>query len=101
MAVYIGDFLLEKMQNMIVWLRDGGYEGPLMTHLLSPLTATAISQELAQRAQVLIDEDWSVVPELPGDLQAVAAWVKQTPHMHEKFWRYLRLFSDTVSKKHE
>ena len=44
------------------------------------------------------DFDALIAPmDLPAGMLAIVVFVRNRPELHDKFWRYLALFSDTVA----
>lgn len=100
----IGDFLVEKMQNMHKWLQVDceGYSS-LTTTLetnITPTKATCFAEVLLKYKVIVYQRDWYNllrVKEIPTDLVAVLELVRQRVDLHDKFWRYLELFVESVS----
>lgn len=89
----IGSFLRDKMLNMHQWLGDHGLV--VSSDGLSDLTATLIAQELAAYTEAIAARDFEG---LTGEKRVVeiVVFVRDRPELHDKFWRYLELFSNTV-----
>lgn len=92
----VGEFLVEKLTNMRRWLHDEGLVDP--RPLPSAIELTVLAQELnAKYAAVIRARDFNCLPDAPEDLKNAVRFVRERVHLHDKFWRYLELFSDTVS----
>lgn len=90
---------------MDVWLRGNGAESQQLPQV-SDLALVTFAQELHNRfANVLALRDFELLlndkENLPAELVSVIDFVHGRPQLHDKFWRYLQLFSDTVSSSHE
>lgn len=97
----VATFLKEKVDNMINWLRNEGAE--LTVPSTTGIAVTALAQALHdQYAEVikerLFDELMADKENLPLEILKAVQFVHDRPPLHDKFWRYLTLFSDTVSK---
>ena len=95
----VGQFLVEKAHNMRTWLATEGLEiEPLGAEL--PVVAVAAAQELRSKAQAAIDErDFEALvahDSMPETIHQVVAFVQCREDLHDKFWRYLALFSECV-----
>ena len=99
----VGAFLTEKGANMSFWLKQNGCPVDLDIAKMHQLQVTALAQILHERhAQSIADKDFAGLlvdkENVPPQLLMTVAWVANRPELHDKFWRYLTLFSDTVSK---
>lgn len=97
----VASFLREKVGNMEVWLRGNGAEARHLPQV-SDLALVTFAQELHNKfANVLEKRDFDLLlsdkENLPPELMAIVDFVQSKPALHDKFWRYLQLFSDTVS----
>tara|TARA_Y100000385_G_C12590809_1_gene424617 strand:- start:144 stop:467 length:324 start_codon:yes stop_codon:yes gene_type:complete len=100
--VTVASFLREKAGNMVAWLGENGYEGGLKMPQLTDLALVAMCQTLHSKYRTAIEQRdfawlWSNKENAPHDLMRVVAFVEANDVLHDKFWRYLKLFSDTVS----
>ncbi len=99
-TVTIGSFLREKAQNMANWLREEGIE-----HTLGPLQelqAVALAQALHEHCSEAIKKRCFAKlcddkENVPLEVLQIVLLVWKREDLHDKFWRYLKLFSDTVS----
>ena len=97
----VGAFLISKLQNMERWLKEN--DCPVDMHAAAmPVTqVVAFAQELrATHGDAVKDRSFDAILEdttLPGEILMTLAFVKNRPELHDKFWRYMALFSDTVS----
>tara|TARA_Y100001972_G_scaffold127729_1_gene185545 strand:+ start:437 stop:751 length:315 start_codon:yes stop_codon:yes gene_type:complete len=99
-TVTIGSFLREKAQNMAKWLREEGIE-----HTLGPLQelqAVALAQALREHYNDAIEQRCfgklcDDKENIPPEVLQIVLLVWKREDLHDKFWRYLKLFSDTVS----
>ena len=105
----IGAFLCEKVANMSKWLQSEGIEA---THLLATVhdvQAVALAQILHEhyseaiktRSFAALCMETSNGDKVPCNVLRVVQEVQEAPALHDKFWRYLTLFSDTVSRTDE
>ena len=96
----VAEFLRVKFNNMKMWLQA---EGLGAQHAeLHDLQIVALAQilhddyaeaiESRSFAQLLEDKE-----NLPRDVLTIVQHVEEHPLLHDKFWRYLKLFSDTVN----
>ena len=89
----VGGFLAEKMLNMRNWLVGEGY--PLDALYVSETQATMFAQHLAKLD--VESKQFDIFSEQDDErIMPLVLWIEQRPHLHNKFWRYLTLFSDTV-----
>ena len=102
MSQTIGSFLSEKAYNMSAWLRSEGLATTGLTDL-QEVQMVALAQMLRDQFADAI-ETRSFEPffadkeNMPLDVLKVVEHVQKHTHMHDKFWRYLKLFSDTVGE---
>ena len=105
MSHTVASFLREKYTNMAMWLESEGfprYRNPNGRILpdLPDIALTAFAQTLHDDyADAIEKRDFSIINnrEIPPEIKSAVEFVKETPSLHDKFWRYLKLFSDTVS----
>jgi hypothetical protein len=101
----IGDFLVGKVQNMHRWLSESceNYNEGLYAQklaLITPQTATLMGEILLQHKSIVYHRDWyrlHQLTELPAELRSLAEVLKPQSELHDKFWRYLELFVESVS----
>jgi hypothetical protein len=101
MSVTVGSFLREKAYNMSVWLRAEGLQTVSIGDL-QEVQVVALAQMLhdkfadaieARSFDTLLEDKENV----PLDVLRTVSFVQKQPSLHDKFWRYLKLFSDTVN----
>ena len=98
MTQTIGAFLQEKMGNMITWLQGEGVVD--WERRPSVLEATTFAEILAaQHIDAILARDFGRLSAETehSTLKSVLSFVQGRESLHDKFWRYLELFSDTVS----
>ena len=110
---YIGEFLLQKSHNMAAWLQSELQETSELLHLcdyfykLTELEITAFAVYLLDEHKTeIVQRDWFAllsnmqkakqVHALQIHLPVVLQQVRQRDDLHDKFWRYLALFSATI-----
>lgn len=93
----IQDFLHEKAQNMERWLRAEGYAGEGLPLEVSPLVIVTMAQTLHNDHKDAIAHRNFDALGTNEHLSAVITFVRSNPKTHDKFWRYLELFSDSVA----
>ena len=100
-----GAFIKSKMHNMAVWLDaelhlDVDYT-PIVDNC-SELELTTMCAMLHTKKDVFMKNDWSALKALAADEPALAHFVsiidqvRERQWMHEKFWKYVRLFIDVM-----
>ena len=104
----LGAFLKEKLGNMARWVTgEVGKENlPVDIEQLindrSVVEVTFLATVLDANSAKVAHRDWSGLvrvmqaEDLPVDFFAVVQAVRSRPELHDKFWRYLELFSNTV-----
>jgi len=100
MSITVASFLREKLQNMERWLSEDGCE--LRLPAMQDVHIVALAQALHDKfADVIEQRDFAPLANdkenLPMDMVKLLQYVEARPDLHDKFWRYLKLFSDTVS----
>ena len=101
----VGDFIVEKVRNMHAWLGKEceGYDSTtygMQMDLLTPTAATIMAEILLQHKAIVYHRDWfnlRRIPNLPHEFVAIADLVQPQQQLHDKFWRYLELFVESVS----
>ena len=96
----IASFLREKASNMATWLAENGHVCSL-PHV-SDVAIVAMAQTLHDKYKATIEaRDFDALlaekENLPTDVLCIVLFVQIREPLHDKFWRYLHLFSDTVS----
>lgn len=101
MSETVGAFLKSKAGNMARWLQSEGNIVTVELDKLTPLQLTAFAQELRRRHLKTIEaRDFAGLlgdKDTPAQLLMIVSYVERNPRLHDKFWRYMALFSDTVS----
>jgi hypothetical protein len=99
--ISVSTFLREKMGNMTRWLQGEGLNVTVPLHELSNLHLVAIAQTLHDEYLDAIEgRNFAALQshtQLPIELLSAITFVESREELHDKFWRYLALFSDTVS----
>lgn len=93
----IKDFLHHKAHNMNRWLREEGYTGKGLPLDVSPLVIVTMAQTLHNEHKIAISERDFDALGTHEHLSDVLAFVRNNSKTHDKFWRYLELFSDSVA----
>ncbi|MAH41485.1 MAG: hypothetical protein CMO41_04480 [Verrucomicrobiales bacterium] len=96
----VGAFLREKLKNMATWLENEGVSGAAVSHL-QEVQIVAMAQHLhdnyaealTQRAFTPLLQDKENIPLI---VLKIIKEVEARVDLHDKFWRYLELFSKTV-----
>ena len=95
----LGEFLCEKLKNMAAWVEREG--GPKVEVPITAMQATAVAITLHEEYSSMIAnrdvqlfEVLAQTPQIPKDL---VMFIVENDHLHDKFWRYLALFSEAVS----
>jgi len=98
----VGEFLKEKAGNMQRWLKANG--NPIDTDFssLPAISVVQMAQELHKYESAITARDFNALladPDaLPAELAMTVGFVRGRTDLHDKFWRYLELFSDTVKE---
>ena len=96
----VGAFLIEKATNMQKWLR---VELAQDVHVnLTELSVTALAAKLTEHRQLVFNRDWAGLSRQADaaglvDLTEMLEAVRTRHDLHDKFWRYLELFVETMS----
>lgn len=105
----VGAFLKQKLCNMAHWIEDTVGRENLPLDVVasvadrSEFECTLLAQAVADKPEVVLHSDWSGLVRLleenscPAELSAIVQAVRTREAMHEKFWRYMALFRDTIS----
>lgn len=109
MSQSISEFLKEKLGNMARWIADefkkNGDEVSINLEQLvkdrSAVEVTFLAQTLNANSSKVTHRDWYGLISMLEDeslspFVAIAQQVRAREDMHDKFWRYLELFSKTV-----
>lgn len=99
-SVQIGEFLKQKAGNMQRWLKENGNLIDTDFGALPAIAIVQMAQELLKYESAIVARDFDALladPDaLPVELAMTVGFVRGRTELHDKFWRYLRLFSDTV-----
>jgi hypothetical protein len=99
-----GEFLLTKINNMAKWITEEVGKENLPVDIIagiaerSALEVTVLCAALEANSDLATHRNWSGLVQLmakqhaPPELQEIVAVVQHRPPMHDKFWRYIRLF---------
>lgn len=100
-----GAFLKQKLQNMARWVIEEVGKENLPVDILagingrSELEVTMLASSLQSNSRVAAHRDWHGVGQLvPAELREVVTAIKQRPHMHDRFWRYMCLFVEVIEQ---
>lgn len=98
----IGAFLKEKMHNMAKWIAaELEMPEPVARTELEACTAAGM---LAEHNAIVAQRNWAALLTLLQtqgalrELHDVIIEVQRRKPMHDKFWRYMDLFVETVSE---
>ena len=105
----VGQFLKEKLGNMVRWVMQEVGKENLPTDIeelvdkLGSVEVTYLAEILHENRTTLVHRDWATVvkliadePHLPIELAYVIQTIRKRDDMQDKFWRYLLMFSDVV-----
>ena len=113
MAETVGAFLKQKLANLAGWVTaEVGKENlPLdivqAAQARTELEVTVLATMIAERPHVALHSDWGGLvrllehPDMPPEVPAIVQAVRAREDMHEKFWRYVCLFRDTIISNSE
>jgi len=91
-----GDFLHEKMLNMIRFVSEGtGVVIEGLEKQVTPVRAVLFCQEMRKHKLKIIHRDFLAlhnIEDLPSFIQDAIVTVRKHPDLHDKFWRYMELF---------
>jgi len=102
MSQTIASFLREKATNMSNWLSDEGFRTEMELSDLDDLALTTLAHMLNNNHRTAIEQrDFSSFraekENLPPAVERLLDFVEPRAPLHDKFWRYLGLFSEVVS----
>ena len=91
----------EKVQNMARWLQTEGLP-ELQLPTLNELALTTFAHTLHNAyAESIKKRDFTGLladkENLPGEVETIVHFVESRASLHDKFWRYLELFSEVAS----
>ena len=100
MSITVAQYLRMKLENMKTWLAAEGCKVPLT--LLQDVQIVALAQILFDDySDAIARRDFTALladeQNLPMVVLKAVLFVEQHEPLHDKFWRYLELFSKTVS----
>ncbi len=86
---------------MAKWLKENALPVDFDLSKLTRLQITVLAETLRAKHQDSIDArsfDGLLADKenMPPELTMTISWVRKHPELHDKFWRYLELFSNTV-----
>lgn len=95
----VGEFLHEKAENMTRWLKEAGNPVDLDLGRLTRMQVTALAQHLHKEHSETIElrsfpKLLEAQENIPPELLMSINFVSKRPDLHDKFWRYLALFSE-------
>ena len=98
----VGAFLCSKAKNMRHWLLEE--LGTAISGLTMPITelgATTMAAKLLPYRNIITERDWEGLVQAAAEEQVmmlpqVISAVRTREDLHDKFWRYLELFADTI-----
>ena len=99
--IRLPDYLRQKMSNMIEWLGQNGCE--VDCPRLSDMQICLFAQSLHDSyAGAIKEREWEPLfadkENFPLDILKAMQFVRGRPDLHDKWWRYLTLFSKTISE---
>ena len=114
MDLTVGAFLKDKLRNLALWVTESiGKENismdlELFVNRRSEVEITFFADILNSNSAKVVHRDWTglvgilstdaTIPKEVADVFIqILQMVRQTPSMHDKFWRYMELFKDTVN----
>lgn len=95
----VGDFLAAKVKNMRAWLVDSGISIP-EDAWVPKMFLVQMASELLMHEDVVRARDFERLKQidgLPEQLKSFLDQLEPREDLHDKFWRYLALFADTVN----
>lgn len=101
MSETVGSFLRKKASNMSTWLQEEGVSAGTTIGDLQDVQIVALAQVLHdQFAEAIKQRTFEPLladkENVPLNVLKIVQHVEKHPQLHDKFWRYLELFSDTV-----
>ena len=114
MDLTVGAFLKDKLRNLALWVTESiGKENismdlELFVNRRSEVEITFFADILNSNSAKVVHRDWTglvgilstdaTIPKEVADVFIqILQMVRQAPAMHDKFWRYMELFKDTVN----
>ena len=110
----VGGFLKDKLKNLALWVTESiGKENismdlELFVNRRSEVEITFFADILNSNSAKVVHRDWTglvgilstdaTIPKEVADVFIqILQLVRQRQPMHDKFWRYMELFKDTVN----
>jgi len=105
----VGEFVKSKMHNMAVWVQEElgsviAIDYVAVVDARSELELTTLCVMLHTERDIAARRDWDALVELASEEAALAPLlqilveVRQRESMHEKFWKYVKLFIDVIDE---
>ena len=102
-----GEFVKQKVQNMVRWARNE-LGDDVVTESLQQAILRRSEVELVYALRALQDHatdvhkrDWDGLVDsatVPGEFKTLIVAIRDKPVMHDKFWRYLDMFSEVLAQ---
>ncbi len=103
----VGEFVKSKMHNMAVWVQDELGETAAMDYVAVvdarlELELTTFAAMLHSKKEIETQRDWDALTTLTTSQKGFEPVVqllndvRGREHMHEKFWRYVKLFIEVM-----
>jgi hypothetical protein len=102
-----GEFIKQKMHNMAVWIQNE-LKSPVdyvsIIDARSELELTTLCAMLHTKKDIETKQNWSALIALAKEEPALEHFVqlidevRRREDMHEKFWKYVKLFIDVMSE---
>lgn len=102
-----GEFIKQKMHNMATWIQSeigSSVDYVSIIDARSELELTTLCAMLHTKKEIETHRNWSALVALANGEPALAHFVsliddvRRREHMHEKFWKYVKLFIDVMSE---
>ena len=110
----VGGFLKDKLKNLALWVTESiGKENismdlELFVNRRSEVEITFFADILNSNSAKVVHRDWAglvgilstdatIPKEVADTFIQILQLVRQRQQMHDKFWRYMELFKDTVN----
>ena len=98
MSYTVASLLREKTSNMATWLRNEGLPTELQLAQFSDIELVTFAHTLRNDYSDCIKaRDFFTDREIPSEVSQVVQFIERRPSLHDKFWRYLQLFSEVVN----
>ena len=114
MDLTVGAFLKDKLRNLALWVTESiGKENismdlELFVNRRSEVEITFFADILNSNSAKVVHRDWAglvgilstdatIPKEVADTFIQILQLVRQRQQMHDKFWRYMELFKDTVN----